>query len=1593
MADPLRDVWTAAQAAMSDPLRDAWSTTRQPSSSSAFGPEGLSRLPGARKPAKTPASINELLSSIEQQAPATGALKKSMQTEAGKRKAETAKAIANELLNPAQMLRSAVEAGKSTAEYANQGKLAKAFGESWPYLLGLGVEGKAMASEARALPKALRFGEDMTAGISAGAAEAADAVVPSLARKTTPRMDRRGFVPAPWWESAAEGGEAFGGIPVYQNPALDVPAMEASAESAASTARPRVRGLLTAGQPAFGPGSAAANVPFTERTLMQNVLAKAAERERAAGLAAEFPAGPQLGPGIAMPAGQTRPAGPFSSTMPLLPERSLAGNPVPENLRMPSPEARAAAAAEAEAARPRRRPLGEQALRATPEEVAAYLEGRPEPKVSDLDRMMEAALSERRTAKNNALSSAQRFRSLMKDATDERVAEGIRSGELHPDGSERISFSGSEGPVELFEKENGSILPGHPTMRELELQSLAMSERIAALRGDAELFLETYPLELSENAGTKSQPFWGLSKKGKREFLKNKREGHAYYDPSLSASENRRILGNVSEEEAGTILNDWGFDTVKDYLDQRNAALSALEEAKKLEMRQLKADFKYAQRHNDAIELGVIDQEPMDAESIAKRLQEMQVQENSKRYSLDAEQRKVARENNAELKNLRLRNRSGSVNPTLLSTVGGAAVGGAAGAATADQGDTGEAIFRGAVGAALGGVGGRSAMRAMERNAASAAGAAQAGQAAQTGATISALDAALAQAENTRRPPPVRVSSRSTPFTGEVIPEHYVGDMSRFSDNPRVQELVKNAVVKNVQENVVPLRAATDMEINGRLVKAGELLEPKSFQDVRDAVAASLGVNPMELAAKSKAGQRLNGEDMLHLRTAIAGTLDESKNLLEQINTPGAFKTEKELERAKRLLDRSERDYQALLTTFGVERTGMGRDMNSLKIAALHSNDPVTWLDRLTKVAQRPLTMGEAQAAAEAAKANDINTLIDLGKQVKLSTWQEKLITYMQASILSSPKTHLANAIGNMSMQALEVAKDIPATLADMGIAAITGQRTKAFSLVEIAKSSFRGAKQGVIEARDILAGRSVSSDIADIAKSVRYDTKLLNLYNQIVLRPLSAADRLFYNMSLSRSLNEQARVIAKAEKRVGEAFNTRVAELTKTPTPDMEIQAIYDSALATFQDNNKLSQAALDLRRKLGLPGKMLFLFAKTPANIAARVLDYSPIGFTELRHLAKALIKGESMDAVMQRRVVEAVGRASVGTGAAYLGAYAHKNGLVTGFFPDDTRERNAWANQGKTEGAVRLPESIRNITGQQDLWRQINKISPLGNLIQIGAAIQQIKDSKQEESNFAGIPYGKAVAMATAPLRSVVELPMVSNLNDLIDVAKKIGKEDIGEAVTDVASRQIFGFVPFSGALRSLTQSIDPNIRETRSAEGTTTIGNKLLAQVPFASKNLPQRVDALGRPLMREQGPIGAFFDFTNPRANMTSDDPVRQELERTGAVIAPIRTRQGESTADYAERQKAVGERLNAALGRIIASPSYQKRGSANTDKLRQALEATGVNASALSDEDIRAKMQGKFLEDRVEAMRRRMTVNKTTPSQRRQQNLTRIFSR
>lgn len=358
------------------------------------------------------------------------------------------------------------------------------------------------------------------------------------------------------------------------------------------------------------------------------------------------------------------------------------------------------------------------------------------------------------------------------------------------------------------------------------------------------------------------------------------------------------------------------------------------------------------------------------------------------------------------------------------------------------------------------------------------------------------------------------------------------------------------------------------------------------------------------------------------------------------------------------------------------------------------------------------------------------------------STWKEKWDAWRYLAMLGNPRTHIRNIIGNAAFQPVrflknEIAAGMEAGLNKLGM---NIERTKSFSA---SPALYRAAWNDYANAKDILGGSKYNEIKTAIEKNRRILPGILESARVMNSAALEAEDaiakRITYADSLAGYL--KANGITADQFINGEADSGIVNKARN--------YAAQEALKATYQDKNAFSNRIVDIVSKTGIVGDAIIPFKRTPANILARSIEYSPIGAVKAITYDLAKVKSGEKTAA---QVIDAAAAGLTGTGLFALGAYLFADGLLTVAQGDDKEDK--WAQLLGHQGyALELPDGT-SVT--------IDWLAPDSLPFFMGAEMM----SSAGENGWNLESVWNALKSVANPM---LDLSMLQSVNDLIDSVK--------------------------------------------------------------------------------------------------------------------------------------------------------------------------------------------------------------------------------
>lgn len=727
-------------------------------------------------------------------------------------------------------------------------------------------------------------------------------------------------------------------------------------------------------------------------------------------------------------------------------------------------------------------------------------------------------------------------------------------------------------------------------------------------------------------------------------------------------------------------------------------------------------------------------------------------------------------------------------------------------------------------------------------------------------------------------------------------------------------------VKQQFREDKLNLPIEQTKQINNRLEALGlDVRDVRTLNEVEQ-IALELGTDPKTLL-KDTRRNLISDAEVKGLRNIINNNTNFVIDTQKQITDNPTMKTALR-EQLETQIARAERTTDIALKKLIKGGTEAGRAVSAFRMMGRQTLEPSFWLTKAEKEFGNELSGEMRQAVLDLIAKKDINGLANFVSMLRKPSFAEKGITLWKAGLLTAPTTHLANIGGNVTMQALMTASDVVGTGVDIVAALATGKRTTTISPRTIS-AKFKGLGKGVKESGTFLKTGIYPTELTkkwDLPTETTFKNKILDGYTKGIFRSLGAEDIVFRQAAMSEALAKQAEITAKNEGLKGDLFRERVRDLLVNPTNEMSVNAIEAAEFATFNNPNALANAISGFRGRLradvktkkqlgksGLGEEAVLLgsevvapFTRTPSNIAARLMDYSPAGFI------KTIVRQINPTTRGQKALVEDLSRAVTGTGIIAFGGMLAQKGMMTGNAPSSEAERADFFAEGKQ------PNSIK-IGGK---WFQLNRLSPFGNLLALGAEFEELEKEKQ----LSELP----TALGFAALKGVTEQTF---LKGVAGGAKAVTQpERNAQAFIDQTVASVIPTV-----ISKIGRTEDPFLR---LSEGTI---ESVQERLPIIRDRLPVRRDIFGRPVKTSGGNFVLVDPFSITEAK---NEPAIQEAQSLGLTIGmPGQTQYGIklTNEEYSKFQKVNGQILKPMLEALIATEGYE---NSNAEEKRVLFEKT-----------------------------------------------------
>lgn len=529
------------------------------------------------------------------------------------------------------------------------------------------------------------------------------------------------------------------------------------------------------------------------------------------------------------------------------------------------------------------------------------------------------------------------------------------------------------------------------------------------------------------------------------------------------------------------------------------------------------------------------------------------------------------------------------------------------------------------------------------------------------------------------------------------------------------------------------------------------------------------------------------------------------------------------------------------------------------------------------------------QAERDAVLANIYR---DIGKQMP-SRFKDKWNAWRYLAMLGNVRTHVRNVVGNAGFVPVVAAKNAVATGIEKAVYRLSGgkmERSKEFVTGKGGKALLQAAAQDYAKVADVAMGGGKYSDFANANKYIEegrviFRTKPLEAARKANSRALDKEDAWFSKPHYAYAMAQYckangitAEMIAKGGDKVVKAREYAIKEAQK----------------ATYRDTNAFSQAISELgrmgrnskngaKRTIATVMEGILPFRKTPANILARGVEYSPIGL--LNGFKQAIFdvqKGTKTAA----EAIDAISAGLTGTGLLALGLFWAAQGVVRGHGDDDDKKNDFMELAGHQAYALELPNGT-SVT--------LDWLAPECLPFFVGVNLWELTDGGDKPATMAD--WLTAMSQVSEPM---LEMSCLQSLNDVFDsvgYASSNGLPGLPTALVNAAASYVSQGIP---TILGQAERTGEGLRYTTFTSKNSKLTNNVQYALGRASAKIPiwdysqiPYIDAWGR--TESTGEVGtrAFNNFLNPAYTSTVDMSAMEEellrlYEDTGESVLPRR---------------------------------------------------------------------------------------------------------
>lgn len=635
----------------------------------------------------------------------------------------------------------------------------------------------------------------------------------------------------------------------------------------------------------------------------------------------------------------------------------------------------------------------------------------------------------------------------------------------------------------------------------------------------------------------------------------------------------------------------------------------------------------------------------------------------------------------------------------------------------------------------------------------------------------------------------------------------------------------------------------------------------------KETIEAAGGEDAWKVLMERRKGAPLNAEQTLAARNLWEASASKLFSLAEDIaKTPNP--SPEMLFQFRKMLEIHENIQREVLAA----RTETARALQSWKIPAGGGG-----IERLASMENLLNTYGGPEAAAALARRvaalgkmpNGMAMLEDVADKTVFAKTLSTIKEVWVNALLSSPKTHVVNAMGNTASQLMGLVERLGAAGYSRALGSGAVEPGEAAAMAFAQKEALREGLR--LAAKAWRTGESEFGRMHTTAADAGYERAIssrhygidsdnvlgkgVDTLGAVVNQPvkfLTASDDFYKTVAYRGEV--AARAFRQTRKEVAEgsipnepaAINRRIAELKENPPKDIQLDAMDAAHYATFtQKPGALVQAVNQWERRLAesdsiggqlgaLGTRLLLPFRNTPANLLKYSFERTPL----------APLMASYKEAVARGGADADIARARMALGTMVLASVIDlaMDGHITGAGPSTKKGEDKGTRQ-TLERSGWKPNSVR-IGGR---YYAYDRTDPLGLTLSIGSNIAEMIMNGGDEEDIMRAAAGAAATFGG----QVLNRSYLRSMGDFVDI---LNSPDDAKASRFI--KRVSGNIAVPNISADVRRQVDPYMRYSES------MVDELRNRIPGLSGSLPMARDTWGRP-RTFQSELGAVYDAVSP----------------------------------------------------------------------------------------------------------------------------------